>query len=48
MLWIKFNLSRVKVCVVILYDLTQGDVEERKGSGMTWTELRIKRVVGID
>ena len=29
-LWIKFKFSRVKVCVVVMYCPTEGDVEERE------------------
>ena len=28
-LWIKFKFSRVKVCLVVGYGLTEGDVKER-------------------
>ena len=28
-LWIKFKFSRVKVCVVVAYGLSKGDVEEK-------------------
>ena len=28
-LWIKFKVSRVKVCVIVKYDLNEGDGEER-------------------
>ena len=41
-LWIKLRFSRVKVCVVMGYGLSEGNGEEREGSGMTWTGLWIK------
>ena len=36
-LWIKFRFSRVKVCVVLRYALSEGDGVERADSGTTWT-----------
>ena len=29
-LWVKFKFSKVKVCVGVMYDPTEGNVEERE------------------
>ena len=36
-LWIKFKFSRIRVCVVVGYEPSEGDFEEGTDSGMTWT-----------
>ena len=35
-LWVKFKFSRVKVCVVVVYGPTKGELEERE---RFWNDL---------